>query len=356
MSDSSTTITPRLITFNCLSPYYAKEEWFRAVQLKYLSSDYRKQRLLTLLKSWFKVNFVIALQELCLEWSVDVQALCEANGYVLVYKEYSDGKMGVGIAYPCNHYVLLASEAYCAPDTIRNRINVIREKVSIENVVVQSHDAAETKAFQNVIVSLLLRVLTRGQDTGKEIIISTYHMPCRFMEEYYMVCQAREIVARQKELQTLWRGDEVSRGVYGNTVPESIPTIFMGDCNIHPKAFGYGVLTGTFNDETPSVVQEVMDAYSAVGVDFGNVVKARSAHCASTGSEPAFTNVKLKDPYDPTSIEFIECLDYILISPEVEVKSVQLGLTPKDGEDVGAYPNAICPSDHLPLSASLIIR
>jgi Endonuclease/Exonuclease/phosphatase family len=360
-------VTPRLITFNCLSPHYARPEWFSGVLGKYLDEKYRFERLKTLMRSWFKVNFVIALQELSEDWVGHVREFCEANHYYLVHSTYSDGKMGVAIAYPINHYQIVTSDVFNAPGFARARVanmkNILDSELQDHAIdtetmksmtrVVESFSNAENKDFENSLVSVLLRAIVKGVDSGIELLITTYHMPCRFTEPIYMACQAREMLSHQSDLLTLYSDvDSIDRQSMGLSAPSQIVPIVMADCNIDPEKGAYRVLTG--GDD--ALITDIGRAYAGVGADFNSHRQMRSAFALATGDEPTFTNVKLRDPNDPNSTDFINTIDYILVPDGTAIKSVQLGLTPKDGEPIGAYPNAICPSDHLPLSASLIIK
>jgi hypothetical protein len=386
----SLTITPRLITFNCLSSYYARPAWFYGVQEKYLDSNYRLQRLKTLMKSWFKVNFIIALQELSDDWLPIIRRLCDGYDYTVVWSTYSDGKMGVAIAFPHRHYQIVRRDAFDGPAAVRSEINQMRQIIDSElqdlttdgvidggsndssidqdaeplsrdtmnamSRVITSFNSAENKVFDNTLLSILLRALIKGRDSGTELLITTYHMPCRFTEPIYMTCQARQMMAHQADLLAFYNESNelvVERQSMGLGPVRQIVPIVMADCNIHPNSPPYHVLTG--GAESSGLIEGLCHAFSAIGQTFIPRIPMRSAFVIGTGSEPDFTNVKLRDPDDPKSEDFIETIDYILIPEGTSVKSVQLGLTPQDGKPVGPYPNAICPSDHLPLSASLVI-
>ena len=132
--------------------------------------------------------------------------------------------MGVGIAFPNNHYRLVASDVYDAPESVRvrmekmiGRLNNIasnsskakakykydkldKKVVRAMHKIVESHGRAEHREYHNSLLSVLLRPLIKGVDSGKELLISTYHMPCRFTEPYYMICQAHAMLARNSEL------------------------------------------------------------------------------------------------------------------------------------------------------------
>lgn len=369
-------VTPRLITFNCLSPYYARPEWLNGVQEKYLDPDYRLQRLEHLMKdSWFKVNFIIALQELDANWSDRIRKLCEENNYNLVYSSYFDGHMGVGIAYPINHYQLITSDIFDAPGSARSHIEKmsmilnnsdVLDKLDVKSVnsmknIVRSFSSAENKTFMNSLVSVLLRAKLKGHDSSVELLVTTYHMPCRFTEPIYMMCQAREMLAHQNELIEFYKSpDFTTRQSMGFSYPTQIVPIIVADCNIGPKEPAYQILTQSkkcliSNRNIDQIIDQIMEAYSKIGVDFLAYSEMRSAFVMATGFEPKFTNVKLADPNNFKSVDFIETIDYILVPSNVKVKSVRLGLVPKNDSQICAYPNAICPSDHLPLSASICI-
>lgn len=371
MADNQTSTSARVITFNCLTPYYAREEWFPGVKPKFLDSKYRLQRLKTLLQAWFKVNFIIALQELNDEWSNIVAEFCKTNNYHFVYSTYSGGVMGVGIAYPLNHYTLIAQDIFNAPAAARAKVQRMAGvletiadnderncSLSAERAMkkmVRSFAAAENKAFENSMVSILLRAFSKGADTEIEFLVSTYHVPCRFTTPLFMGAQVREVLARQSEsIDSLF--PNIDRQSMGLSPPAKIIPILMADCNITPAKFEYRVMVGDIEEDLD--LQNMGLAYEAIGIPFRPYDRRVSVFVKNTGSEPNFTNVKFADPNDQNSEDFIETIDYILIphNAQVEIKSTKLGLTPPEGQPIKPYPNAICPSDHLPLSASLVVQ
>jgi hypothetical protein len=405
MNEENLPITSRLITFNCLSPYYARPAWFYGVQKQYLDSNYRLQRLKSLMQSWFKVNFIIALQELNDEWLAIIEPFCIANNYSIVASTYSDGMMGVAIAFPHRHYQLMKTDIFDAPGSVRADIQKMRDIVDItlqdltidpsdssdfsdsleipkeiQNVdssittihamtkVMSSFSNAENKTFDNSLLSVLLRALVKGVDSGVELLITTYHMPCRFTEPIYMSCQARAMMSHLEDILRSYSQftnesytdradlvDIVDRQSMGLILPRKIIPIVMADCNIDPMKPPYWILTSRDKSNSNSLISEICRAYSGIGLEFLPNLPMQSAFVIATGSEPAFTNVKFRDPNELNSTDFIETIDYILVPEGTNIKSVQLGLTPKDGEAIGPYPNAICPSDHLPLSVCITI-
>lgn len=405
-------VTARVITFNCLSPHYAHKEWFPMAKTKFIDEKYRLDKLCKLIKSWMKSNFIIALQELCVIWHEQVVKICQEMSYHMTYTSYSDGKMGVGIMFPVRYYALLGTDICCPHDEIAQRKSrllslVTSNQTELQNAHAIAHairDAENpTKPFANPQVTLLLRMFNRGLDTSTELIVSTYHAPCRFANGVFMICHAHRVTEHLRELYDKWANNYERVGF---AEPKTIATMFMGDTNSITMNMAYKIWTSGNNvdrviskDDVQEDIQEdiqddvqedtsdhsesadpgvtieeqdydpfvdsnktpcdqyeaVRMAYRSIGIDFDHVVNLRSAYYALNHCEPPFTNVKIADPQDSATENFIETIDYILISTNVNVKSSIVGLTPKDGRSIEAYPNAICPSDHLPLSASLII-
>lgn len=400
--------TARVITFNCLSPHYAYKEWFPQVREKYIEEKYRLDKLCKLIKSWMKGSYIIGLQELCDTWQKRLLPLCSQNSYHMTYTAYSEGKMGVAILFPTSGYELLDTDIIVPHDLLVERKGALSgvvtsstiERNNAHAVAGAIRDAENpTKPFVNTQITLLLRVLRNGGDAKKELIVSTYHAPCRFTNQIFMICHAHRVTEHLRTLYDRWTTESDERGYLE---PESISTVFLGDMNTVSTNLGYSVLTSGTRDRsvTPSgdglssdsrfgkqsvddVIDDVVDdsdssdssdsydpfadngvpqtpyeavrmAYANIGVDFDYDASLVSAHYELEGREPTFTNVKKADPKEGGD-DFIETIDYILISQSVSVISSIVGLTPKPGKAVSAFPNAICPSDHLPLSASLTI-
>ena len=91
-------------------------------------------------------------------------------------------------------------------------------------------------------------------------------------------------------------------------------------------------------------------------LDLQELLSLKSAYKEFFGSEPDFTNYT----WLPTasSRPFIETLDYILYTDELDVQTCR-ELRSREHEVVQAHksmPNAIEPSDHLLIAATLIPR
>jgi mRNA deadenylase 3'-5' endonuclease subunit Ccr4 len=96
--------------------------------------------------------------------------------------------------------------------------------------------------------------------------------------------------------------------------------------------------------------EEIKDIINESGYEYDNMAKLKSSYYDFHKSEPNYTNV-----YKNKDIEFMDCIDYIFVGKEINVMSCLVGLLNKDPMRY-QYPNAICPSDHIPLSSSLSIE
>ena len=162
---------------------------------------------------------------------------------------------------------------------------------------------------------------------------ATYHMPCAFDQPRLMAMHA---AMAMQHLQRL-------------AAPMSVPCILGGDWNLKPVDHVYVLLT---TGAMPAAAASD-DAYPAPcpeGDTWHPNLRCpmRSAYHVAHGQEPEFTNFaqSMKD-----SVPFIDCLDYVFISPHVTVRSAPA--LPGREEVSGPFPTALEPSDHLLLSVEL---
>ncbi|VBB18824.1 hypothetical protein YASMINEVIRUS_1356 [Yasminevirus sp. GU-2018] len=367
----------RVITFNLLSQETINDVYFPLVKKHYSEFDGRSVKMKKLLESWMKVNFIICLQEMSVQWQKVLQPFFAENNYGFESQTYANGKMGVGIAYPFNHYDLLKKDEYVCGTGVKPILHALKRvdkkfkphvshaskkgyhegvEIDMKPIIDELSDATDAK---NVLLSLLLHCKFKGSSTGKNLIVSTYHMPCRFMLKYYLVSHILALKTRLSELSDAWSQQFGDQTV--NQSANSTPTILAGDFNISAKSPEYKFLTGEAYTENEILTQKAECGesiefvrnsdllYNATGFDVNSGMKLRSVHKTLHGKEPPYTNVSLKADFT-----FVECIDYILISDDVDIRSCTVGLT-VDNPHGTPYPNGLCPSDHLPLSASLSI-
>ena len=192
------------------------------------------------------------------------------------------------------------------------------------------YDAARRK--ENTMVAVHL------SSTSHELVrlwCATYHMPCAFDQPKLMAMHA---AMAMQHLQRL-------------AAPMSVPCILGGDWNLKPADHVYALLT---TGAMPAAAASD-DAYPAPCPEGDTwqpdlCCPMRSAYHVAHGHEPEFTNFaqSMKD-----SVPFIDCLDYVFISPHVAVRSVPA--LPGREEVSGPFPTALEPSDHLLLSVDLAL-
>lgn len=392
----------RVITFNLLSQNTLTKVYFPFVKEHYADFDYRVTKTKKLMERWMQANFIICLQEMDEQWQKILQEFFSQHRYNLESVTYKNGKMGVGIAYPHNHFDLLKRDEFvcgtyvnpiCQALTLAvtsevasqkeiNNNNTILNKITSElnnenhvidlnPIIEQLTDAASS---ENTLLTLLFNCKYKGRIVGKTLTISNYHMPCRFMSKYFIVSHIHAIKVRLQELSTLW-STQMSTHASTITLNENennktkmnidqsnvISTVLAGDFNVSAKAPEYKFLVGEpyTNAEIDSQVSEFGESidfiknirviYDAIGIDINDGIKMKSIHKTLHGSEPPYTNVSLK-----AELTFVACIDYILKSDNINIRSCIVGLTVNDPHQT-VYPNGLCPSDHVPLSASLYI-
>lgn len=335
----------RIITFNLLSPDVMTDKsmmtYFPKIKEKYMDFEYRLDRTKKLLSSWFRVNFIICLQEMSKQWRDRLEGFFEENDYKIISEGYSGDRFGVGIAYPIKHFDLLAVDLDNCGSIIKPIYNTIVDNKDEENekqysdLVTELEHASRT---DNVLLAILLRAKYYGKETDKNILITTYHMPCRWTYINFTCIHIYALKKYMTELAKKWTE------MYKNVTA----IIFAGDLNIKAECFEYNFLLD--NPQNDYMIKYMKEQCKKLGIDLYDVIKLRSAHMVCNGEEPIYTNVMIQK-----GNKFIECIDYILINDIIDVRSSTTGLSVPDPTKAPS-PNGLCPSDHLPLSASLIIR
>jgi exonuclease III len=314
----------RIITFNILTHDYCYQSHYKHVKSEYLNNSYRENRVIKLLQSWMKANFIINLQEVGSKWKIILEDFFEKSGYDFVSKVYANDKMGVGIAYPKKHFKL--DKIYCED------LNKFIEKLEPSDIdVLNEYDTAKNKEL--IILGLGLECFYKGTNTNKKVMIMNCHLPLKYKLEYYMMT-------------ILWKIRNICY-----ELSNSYRIILSGDFNITPKSIYYDFMLDNLDklDELDNFNIKSKIIKKIIGKDYDNIIKFNSAYNECHSCEPNYTNV-----YKNNDIIFCDCLDYIFIDNSISVISSIVGLLNKDPLKY-LYPNAICPSDHVPLSASLSI-
>ena len=350
--------TFRIITFNLLSPAFATPSHYHYSPPEQLDAKYRLDRISKLLHKWTKANFIICLQEVSEQWNNELIKIFDECCYTYSYNIYADGKMGVAIAFPSAHYIKVESDVYRCGELIGkvcNSMNKTELRETLPSIDEIESDLISASEKDNTSITLLLKCLYFGKNIGKFLIVSTYHMPCRYTKKHFMVAHIHSLKAHVAELQNKWSQVNPDKHSIINSV------VIAGDFNITPNSAEYKYMTGEpytekelseckSNSNSLQFYVDMCQIYKSVGFDFNNTIQTLSTYRAINNNEPPYTNVMLQKEH-----RFINTLDYILITPNIKIMSCIVGLscltTP-----IASYPNVWCPSDHLPLSASLILR
>ncbi len=348
----------RVITFNILSSFCATKEYYPFVKPHFLDLKSRSIRVKKLIESWTRVNFIICLQEVDEEWFKILEPILLDKNYGIHSVRYTDGMMGQLIGYPEKHFDKIFIDQFMPSLHVKDTCKKINEKMN-EN---KSFDS-ESKSFcpnnriimdqllegsksPNTMISIGLSAKYYGKIVDKYIIISTYHMPCKFKDPFLMISHIHALKIRLEQIISKWnKFDSI---------------VLAGDFNMLETSDEYLYMT---NSNSENMMINLIDSlYKNAELDLRQTIHFKSAHSVCHSKEPEYTNCSVK-----TNKNFVGTLDYIFITDNIGVRSCTVGLIapilPDDTMShlyykktkLPLYPNAVCPSDHLALSTSLFI-
>jgi mRNA deadenylase 3'-5' endonuclease subunit Ccr4 len=341
----------KIITFNLLTPDYATPSFYPFSQRKYLNFGFRSEKVKSLITSWIKSNFIICLQEVNITWKQFLDPLFNENNYCFYSSLYFDGKMGVGIAFPKNHYDCILYDYYmCSEHIVEVKNKIIEtddDMLTLEESGLRKNILAELDVagkYENMMCSALLRIKHFGKLSNKRILVSTYHMPCKYNMNYLLIANINSFKVRLMNLLKNCPDD-----LNGKTA-----VVFTGDLNITSSHILYNYLvelpyTSYQIDNDAKFINILASIYKKNGYDIFDGCKLHSAYRSLYSKEPKYTNV-----HHTNESRFMECLDYVLINENIIPRSGLVGLKVDDPYNT-SYPNGLCPSDHLPLSITFII-
>lgn len=348
----------RVITFNLLSSYCATKEYYPFVKPQFLDFSSRLNRVKKLIASWTKVNFIICLQEVDDLWYKALEPLFSEKMYGLHSIRYTDGMMGQLIGYPAKHFDKIFVDQFVPGLYVKEIYDKIcddkkgtndtmdknNEPDANDNIIM--HQLLEASKIPNTMISIGLSAKYYGKIVNKYIIVSTYHMPCKFKDQFLMISHINALKMRLGEIIKKW--DHF----------DSI--VLAGDFNMLDTSNEYMYMTNPGAENQG--VEELNEWYKKIGFDLKKTIELKSTHLLCHGKEPEYTNCSIKK-----NKNFVGTLDYVFINDMIGVRSCTVGLiAPAPDDDVMThlyykktklplYPNAVCPSDHLALSASLFI-
>jgi mRNA deadenylase 3'-5' endonuclease subunit Ccr4 len=295
-----------------------------------------------------KEGRIIALQELCDWWEPSLNVHFINNNYHLISRQYSNGKLGVGIAYPKDIYELVQYNVF---NTGLSYHRILIDGLSMQKITKQEKTTHFNKQEIDSTVSHLnegtfieskcisIKLRHRNNPT-REFWVSTYHMPCKYDKLIIMYSHLVSVMSHLKSL------------------TENLPIIFMGDLNIVPDSESYDILVKRI------IPKDLLKLFKYSGnrsypfkssdSDFDptdRLITFSSAYKDINSSEPDYTNVCIT-----SKKKFIETLDYIFYSGVVPVKcNIDSRVTDhREACDQIPHPTSICASDHFPIIGTFV--
>lgn len=335
----------KVISYNLLSSKLCNQSDF----LNYsnpedLDATTRKTRTISLLENFMKFSNnpqpIICLQEISPDWKGDLELLFIKNNYSFFNISY--GILGIGIAVPNSitiknvEYIHIGEliktntpmriyrieEEYREAERIRKTSDKncsFMEKVSLfvkeytalipEYIRKIEETIKEAKFRKNYAIRMTLEV------SDKKFILYNYHMPCTFKNPIIQFLHL---------------------SVFKRLILEHhmIPTIFAGDFNIIPESDEYYFFTGEPVPESKIIYLPKEDqediSYQSFKMTTSAQIEPFTCH-----SETKFGGY------------FKDTLDYIFVS------NANIKMSGKLLETSEKMPNSVCPSDHLPIYASI---
>lgn len=342
----------RVITFNLLSSFCASKEYFPFVKAHFLDFASRSTRVKKLIESWTKVNFIICLQEVDELWFKVLEPVFIDKKYGIHTARYTDGTMGQLIAYPEKHFDRIFVDQFIPGSFIKEMYEKISEnkEVNVDDNKTIMDQLSEGSKSPNIMISVGLSAKYYGKTVDKYIIVSTYHMPCKFKDPFLMISHIHALKSRLEQII--------------NVRPGFSSIVLTGDFNMLDTSDEYMYMTDSSAD---NIIVDLMNSlYKSTNVDLKQTIQFKSAHTVCHSKEPEYTNCSVKK-----NKNFVGTLDYIFISQNIGVRSCTVGLIAPPLSDntenttnylyynktkLPLYPNAVCPSDHLALSSSLFIE
>lgn len=138
-------------------------------------------------------------------------------------------------------------------------------------------------------------------------------------------------------------------GQFMSRIAKQDPYVLCGDMNFKPDSLCYDLMVkGQTDTAHPEHAAGFPAKPHSDDTDFElTTAPLRSAYKEALGAEPQFTNNAQVKQMEP----FVECLDYIFVSPQWKVK----GVLPLQAKSTltHVFPDEKEPSDHVVIAADL---
>jgi mRNA deadenylase 3'-5' endonuclease subunit Ccr4 len=367
---TTTTATMQIVTYNVLTPSYCNKKTYPFADDAVLDD----RRRLELLKSRIEEMIssqnglqttIVCLQEVCESWANDFSAFFGTLGYAMQSTHYgssNNGYMGVAIAYPLKSCRVVECNRVRVSDYIpESPFPSWFGKVLSALGKTTNTDMAKSR--NNRALVLNMEICSNGIDfdrnKGNRIVIATYHMPCMFKIPAVMEMHLVALRAAVADF-SVW---------------DECPTIIAGDFNVKATDTAlYNAMIGAVDDEddeqgngerddmSPGFADELSsdpetepepEPDEDAAEDLCAQSEYQSAGAVMDGymEEPAFTTYT-QSVF--SNIPFKETLDYILYKGHnLRPTAFRVFGSDDDNDQLAQIaPNALEPSDHLPITAT----
>eukprot|EP01001_Neometanema_parovale_P010247 NODE_647_length_2226_cov_82.421778_g617_i0.p1 GENE.NODE_647_length_2226_cov_82.421778_g617_i0~~NODE_647_length_2226_cov_82.421778_g617_i0.p1 ORF type:complete len:456 (-),score=76.89 NODE_647_length_2226_cov_82.421778_g617_i0:153-1520(-) len=313
-----------MCTYNILAKCYSKPSYYPNVPPRVLSWKYRLPMILSEIMSL--QTDIVCLQEVQEDdWTNDFAPAFEKAGFSGVHTSTDalKNKLGIAIVWRQSTFTPITSEVV----HFRDIAKVCSDKV------VQDYYGGYHQ------VGLMVKLKTADQQI---LQASTAHISSNFKEQSVQLMQVQMMLDRQE--------------TFSKAQPPANRLVFCGDFNSTPGSAVHGLISkGTVAPTDPILYPPIITENPAASLPYpqpSHGLQLRSAYSQVFGQEPTFTNLS-----DCLTGKFEGTLDYVWVNPGIKVRGVlevpdKAQLIPEGAINKG-IPNAICPSDHLPLVAHL---
>ena len=300
-----------IFTLNILSSMTITHEYYPQTETRYLDPVYRINLLKELLNKYIDLGYIFCLQEISTkDWKM-LKLFFEKNNYNFLHQTISTGssRLGLSICFP-KTYELFYSNIIKVSDKI---------KFSFEN----NEDLKKYLNDKDIVDAILTKqqIMVVGLKDGlKKFYVSTYHMPCRFLQQKLMETHAlfcMKII---------------------NEIVDNSPIIFAGDFNSKYGEDVYKILTS--NNCTSKLYCDISKNYICCKNYFADTLDNQNHNHNHNLNH----NQRLPTCYDQKDsksyiIDFIFYRNLNIISSKLLEHDFPI-------------PNEKYPSDHLPIIAS----
>lgn len=241
----------QFVTFNLLSSYLTAH--YPYVERQGITLRQRIMCMKTLLGEPIRNGAVIALQEID---HVTYQCLMPwfaANNYTIICSNYGfkfPGGMGTALAFPTTEFTITADGVVVdypfkhiprppRPSIVARIAAWLLPKRASEYIF-PPHPLSVAKTYHNALVGLKLR----HNESGIDIAVFNYHMPCAWHTPTIMTAHARAVL------------DII------NLRARDVPTVLMGDLNAGPQSPAIHTLRTNFTTMPHHTIRETSRSMS----------------------------------------------------------------------------------------------